>query len=113
MMHSLAMTFGYIFLENFYISVPIIFLMMLVIVVKRWFRVPISESIVKGIYWFLIVGGVVVPVTLIIQMYSYPKGLERISVFVIFMVASPLYLGASVALVAYPRWLLFWRRNEF
>lgn len=106
------MAFGYIFLQNFYISVPIILLMTLTIVLKRWFKFAIPEAIVNAIYWFLIIGGIIVPVPLIIQMYSYPKGIDRLAVFVTLMVASPLYLGASVALAAYPRRLLFWGSKE-
>lgn len=112
MIHSLAMAFGYIFLENFYISVPIILVMVLTIVLKRWFKFAIPEAIVSAIYWLLIIGGIVVPVILIIQMYSYPKGIDRLAVFVTLMVASPLYLGASVAIAAYPRRLLFRESEE-
>lgn len=87
-----------VFLDNFYFSAFMITVLAILLAVSRWSSQMVPDKLVLATWWFLVLGGIAVSAWLIVQFFSYPQGVDRLAVIVVFLGAAPLFIAALLAI---------------
>jgi hypothetical protein len=91
-----------IFFDHALWSRSIILGLVAVLAIRRWSSWPLPRSFAITTWWFLVLTAGSITAFLVCQFFSYEKGLERLTILVVFLGTTPLLIAGFLAILIFP-----------